>query len=1302
MDRTSKDLTENILNSDLTLLNNFTMPSQQSTKKKKWAMSLKKYSNNEDNAEDSDTECSIVNSPIPISCKRVRSSNSQNRKSKKSKIFDMTFNESLISLKDCTNMFSQKGIKELNAANKIPSPLSDNDDLFKDLLTPRSPTTIRVKTTQENCNFEFSQLFNSTQILKQIDEVSKITDDHLPKLNSNNPVKDTYIPAFVSDEDLDLFEEDMTETNLTNDTSKPSTSKKFKALSHLDDIFNTQPMKKQNDNREIPVSKEISEKLRFTETSQKNKLKEPETNKENCNNLKTAIVCENSQKFKMPAVPKDKPSKFSFTQFCESSQALKHIDEVEAGCSKQIDKRVSDYSQLCNTQFTQQVERINSPKNNVLSKSKETVGFGSSKYREEMDTLFDDLESSICYGGKKTPTKKAITDLLEQTFRSPQIIKKAIQQAEKSLMTAPEEWKDDSLLADALINMSVEGQSIGDLMKKALMNNVDKCVSPPKIFNETVCEEKVNFRSYGQFYGLPDKVKELVKTYKGIDKLYDWQNECLNLPAIKSRKNLIYALPTSGGKTLVAEILLLREVLCRRKNVLFVLPFVAIVQEKVWSLSPFAVDLEFLVEEYAAGRGNFPPRKRRKKNSVYIATIEKALGLINSLIENDRLNELGLIVVDELHLVGDNSRGPNLEELLTKVLVSKNDIQIIGMSATIGNLKDICTFLKADVYVNDFRPVELVEYIKCGDEIAKVDVTTEEIFIFERKVNYKYADSLIQIDPDHLGGLVMEVIPNDSCLVFCRSKKNCENVAILLSKVVFGKLKTYKSNEKLHILKALEEESGNLCSILKTSILYGIAYHHSGLTSEERKIIEEGFRRGVISVICCTSTLAAGVNLPAKRVIVRNPYIGRDFINLSRYKQMAGRAGRAGLSELGESVIICAPNELNEVRKLFLSPMDVAMSSMHENESRGLRHFLLSCISLGLANTKNKLHEAANCTLLAVQKDCLEVDLKGLVKSAIRELFKMGALQVQGNETEVITKRNNVTFALDTSVGATQQVSEAPETSEKTVIRVTNDSILVISQMGHAAIKGGLDLAKAHMLYEDLLEAQFKLVLLTGLHLMYLVTPYDLSEQINPSLATYYNIYNKLNNRELQTAKVLGLTEAVAVKMITNKKITEVSKRVMNRFYVTLMLYDLWNEMSVYDVAIKYDINRGLIQNLMTSASTFASNVYHFCEEFEEFWAFSLLIKGMSERLSHCCVKELVPLMTLPSVKQNRARQLFQAGYKTLQSVAKAKPEDLMNAIEYMSRKLANQLIAAAKMILLERVENLREEAEDVLEGIGN
>lgn len=117
----------------------------------------------------------------------------------------------------------------------------------------------------------------------------------------------------------------------------------------------------------------------------------------------------------------------------------------------------------------------------------------------------------------------------------------------------------------------------------------------------------------------------------------------------------------------------MREIMCRRRNCLFILPYVSIVQEKVYAMAPFALNLDFLVEEYAAGKGCLPPRKRRNKKSCYIATIEKAMVLFDSLLEHDRANEIGLVVIDEVHIMGEGSRGAIMESFLSKVQYIKGN-----------------------------------------------------------------------------------------------------------------------------------------------------------------------------------------------------------------------------------------------------------------------------------------------------------------------------------------------------------------------------------------------------------------------------------------------------------------------------------------------------------------------------------------------------------------------------------------------------------------------------------------------------
>ncbi|KYN36744.1 Helicase POLQ-like protein [Trachymyrmex septentrionalis] len=779
----------------------------------------------------------------------------------------------------------------------------------------------------------------------------------------------------------------------------------------------------------------------------------------------------------------------------------------------------------------------------------------------------------------------------------------------------------------------------------------------PRFSNDVLvpkeAKNKTNFINCSSFYGLPDTVKKLIQEVKGICELYQWQDEFLKL-AVKTKKNLIYALPTSGGKTLVAEILMFREIICNKKNAIFILPYVALVQ----SMAILAIKLGFLIEEYASTKGRYPPIKRRKKNILYICTIEKALGLVNSLIETKRLTEIGIIIVDELHLLGESGgRGATLEGLLTKIMFFSDIIRLIGMSATIGNLKEIAQFLNADTFSQNFRPIKITEYVKCGNDMWVVNLNNEELLVDMSTNDYKYSDDVAILDPDRIGGLIMEVVPNDSCLIFCSSRKNCENLALLLIKILSKDLYNYKINEKMTLLNALKTEEG-LCPILQKTIKLGIAYHHSGLTSEERRLIEDAFRESTLCVICCTSTLAAGVNLPARRVILRSPYVGNQFLNLSRYKQMIGRAGRAGMGILGESILICKKSEISKVKNLLISQMDDSLSSLYIENNKGLNNLILSAIQLNIASTRSELHKLTTTTLLSIQQNRIGVNLKTITDETITALLKCGIIKVKSKDSN--TGNPNVTVIIP-SQASTCKKNLSVKKGVKTVT-FTSETEFQLCNLGQAAMKGPIDLKTAYTLYEDLKTAQKHLILIDNLHLLYLVTPYDSISQITPIGSIYYDVIMELTESQMQVARLLGITEAAANKIRDGIIPKFIKKRVVHRFYVTLIVHELWNHHTVYSVAEKYQVNRGIIQSLLNAVSMFASSVVRFC--------------------------------------QGRARQLYKAGYKTLQSIAKADPKEIKENIPYLSNKIVTQIIAAAKLLILQRAEDLKDECEDILDGI--
>ncbi|ETO20843.1 hypothetical protein RFI_16367 [Reticulomyxa filosa] len=414
-----------------------------------------------------------------------------------------------------------------------------------------------------------------------------------------------------------------------------------------------------------------------------------------------------------------------------------------------------------------------------------------------------------------------------------------------------------------------------------------------------------------QHWGLPDA---LVQGYakEGISHLYDWQVECLNHRGVLNGGNLVYSAPTGGGKTLVAEIIMLRNVLrTKKKHFLFCQKYFKRVyskqrikvkgfyNDKVSSLDRNC-DIAVCTMEKVLSLFVFIQKK-----NIFLGGGKKANSIINKLVSaGELLKTIGVIVLDEMHMIGNSNRGYILELLLTKVrfvqdkheLMLQNDsyfsnklyIQndlfmficfvddicnkvqvffyskkknvIVGLSATLPNLDIICKWLNATKFITTFRPVKLNEFVTIGSTIYTKNGTVC------RKI--KLRNNMTEAeDKYHLSVLTAEVVQKKhSCLVFCSSKRLCETVALHLSNVLpkacpFNPTIAYNAsllNKRDMLCKELAKTQFGLDSTLSKTIPHGIAFHHGGLTIDERSLIENAFRDGVLCVLTATSTLAAG------------------------------------------------------------------------------------------------------------------------------------------------------------------------------------------------------------------------------------------------------------------------------------------------------------------------------------------------------------------------------------------------------------------------------------------------------------
>jgi len=477
--------------------------------------------------------------------------------------------------------------------------------------------------------------------------------------------------------------------------------------------------------------------------------------------------------------------------------------------------------------------------------------------------------------------------------------------------------------------------------------------------------------------GLDPRIPPILEE-QGITDLYPPQEEAIR-PAL-SGKSLVLAIPTASGKSLVAYLAILKSVL-KGGKALYIVPLRALASEKhedLKAFEPLGVRVGLAMGDYDRIDPNL------EKFDVIIATSERADSLLRH--RTGWLKSLTVVVADEVHLINDEDRGPTLEVTLAKLRQVNPSAQVIALSATIGNSEEIAAWLQAEHVTSEWRPVPL----KTG-------------VVFDRKIRYSdHAEQELNSNADDLTALVDDVIAGGGqALVFVNTRRATESLARKLASTVKKRL-TSKEAEYLgkiaDDLIAGQEETTSMAARLGRCLDGGSAFHNAGLTNDQRALVETQFKRGRVKCIVATPTLANGINLPARRVIVRD--LNRFDVNYGftpipvlEVKQMCGRAGRPKYDTVGEAILIAKDeDDVDElIDEYFLSPPEPIESKLSSEPA--LRVHTLATIATGHANTEEELFDFFGRTFFAHKSPVDE--LRGKVEDVLAFLQREDFLTVR-------------------------------------------------------------------------------------------------------------------------------------------------------------------------------------------------------------------------------------------------------------------------------------------------------------------
>jgi helicase len=485
---------------------------------------------------------------------------------------------------------------------------------------------------------------------------------------------------------------------------------------------------------------------------------------------------------------------------------------------------------------------------------------------------------------------------------------------------------------------------------------------------------------------VPEPARQVI-IKSGITELYPPQEEAIRAGALDG-KNLVLASPTASGKTLISEFCALKHILEKDGKVLYLTPLRALASEKYEEFKKYSVLRKADGRKIRVGisTGDYDRSDNwLERYDIIVSTNEKADSLLRH--RTKWMNDISLIVADEVHLLNDGDRGPTLEVVLARLMQINPNAQLLALSATIRNAEEAAEWLNANYITTEWRPVVLKEGVARQNEILFKDGGAARI--------EKHSNNLA------VNLALHTVRSGGQALIFAATRKNSVSLAkkasVEVNSLLSKPLKRFLEQFSEQILVAGERT--RISDLLAELVKRGTAFHHAGLGGAHRRLIEKAFRNGKIKVLAATPTLAFGVNLPARMVVIHDyrryePGYGYYPISVLEYKQMAGRAGRPRYDKVGEAILLAKTEDEQDylIESYVLAQPERIWSKLAVE--RVLRSHVLATIAADFAHTEQGIYDFFGKTFYAYQYDAKAI--RGVITKILKFLYDEEMIEVSG------------------------------------------------------------------------------------------------------------------------------------------------------------------------------------------------------------------------------------------------------------------------------------------------------------------